>query len=272
MKKIKKMFRESSFLNVFRLIRKSPHIYLYTVIIDFIFLAFILIAGKFLGSLIPSDPARLMAVFKTQANLLLFVILYPVIFYLFVILIYSLAKLMILNIALSLYEKRRFKLQGFGKFYCLNLLLFIIFLTVALAFISLSSLIFKMDFLKYVALVFMLPFAFFSYSILNIAHTLFIKDRRSGMIRSSFKIAFHKTRAYSSFAFWSILLALSYLVIYNILHQLFRFTLFLNKDFLSAYGPLYVRIFNISSIIFVYLIIAFNRIYFLENIDKNVLP
>lgn len=269
---IKKSFLESSFFKVLKIIKKNSPIYLYTIIFDLIFLALIMTVGKYLGSLIPQDPQQLMELFKTQTNLLLFVIIYPIIYYLFVIFIYSITKLSILNLIKSLYEKNKFNLKGLGIFYLLNILLFITFFLTASALLAVSALILERGFLKYLVLILAIPFLFFAYSTINISHTLFIKDQKNKIIKKSFNTAFNKINKYGTFIIWNIILILIYLILYNIIHLIFRLTLFTNKELLTTYGSTYLKIFNIISIIFIYLLISFNRIYFYERIDKNVLP
>ncbi len=268
---IKKRFVESSFLRVFNIIKKNPNIYLYTIILDFIFIALIMFIGKYFGSLIPQNPEQITALFKTQANLLLFVFIYPIIYYLFIIFLYSITKLSILNMINQLYEKNKFNLKGIGKFYLLNILLFVIFLFAALFLLGLLALTLQRDFIKYIALILLIPFLFFTYSMINISHTLFIRHQRKKIIRQSFNIAFNKIKRYGMFITWNLILTIIYLLFYNIIHLLFRFLIFSNKELLTAYGSVYLKAFNIISIIFIYLLIAFNRIYFYERIGENVL-
>lgn len=268
---IKKSFLESTFLKVHRIIKKNPNIYVYTIVLDFIFLFLIIFIGKYFGSLIPQDPQQLMAFFKTTTNLLLFVFIYPVIYYLFVIFIYSMIKLSILNLIKSLYEKNRFSFKRLGKFYLLNILIFIIFFFSGLILFGLLALILRRDFLKYVILILLIPFLFFLYSIINISHTLFIKDGKKGIIKKNFNIAFNKINKYGMFIIWNFIIILIYLLFYNIIHLIFRLFIFVNREILTTYGSIYIKIFNIISLIVLYLIIAFNRIYFYERIDENVL-
>lgn len=268
---IKKRFAESSFLRVFNIIKKNPNIYLYTIILDFIFIALIMFIGKYFGSLIPQDPEQIMALFKTQANLLLFVFIYPTIYYLFIIFLYSITKLSILNMINQLYEKNKFNLKGIGKFYLLNILLFVIFLFIALFLLGLLALILQRDFIKYIALILLVPFLFFTYSMINISHTLFIRHQRNKIIKQSFNITFNKLKQYGMFIIWNLILTIIYLLFYNIIHLIFRFLIFSNQELLTAYGSIYLKAFNIISIIFICLLIAFNRIYFYERIGENVL-
>ncbi|MBW2975141.1 hypothetical protein KY366_05480 [Candidatus Woesearchaeota archaeon] len=273
MKKIKKRFLDTSFYKVVNLIKKNLNIYLYTIVIDLTFLALVILIGKFLGSLIPRDPQQLMGFFKTQLNLLLFVFIYPVFYYLFVIFLYSIAKLAILNMIKPLYEKHKFTLKGLGKFYLLNILLFAIFFSIFLAFTGISALLLKDNILKYVVAILSLILFFFAYSVTNIAHTLFIKNRRNRVIRNTFRIAFRKITKYGTFKIWNTFLIITYIVIYNIVNLVVRLTVSLNQEALTPYVPLYLKLFNIASIIFIYLVVAFNRIYFYEKIsNKNVLP
>ena len=266
---IKKRFVESSFLRVFSIIKKNPNIYLYTIILDFIFVALIMFIGKYFGSLIPQNPQQLMDFFKSQANLLLFSLIYASIYYLLIIFIYSITKLSILK--LIKYKKSKFSMKSLGKFYSLNISIFAIFFFTILILLWVLAAILTRDFLKYLLLILLIPLIFFVYSIINISHTLFIKNQRERIIRKSFNIAFTKIKQYGMFIVWDILLALIYLLFYNLIHLFFRFIIFSNQELLTAYGNIYLKTFNIISVIFLYIIIAFNRIYFYERIDKNVL-
>jgi hypothetical protein len=268
---IKKMFLESSFLRVFSIVKKNTNIYLYTVVFDFIFLALIMFVGNYFGSFIPSDAQQIMELFKTTSSLLLFVFIYPLVYYLFVIFVYSLAKLSILNLIKSLYDGGKFNIKRFWRFYLLNIVFFVIFFFSALILFGVLSLIFERDFLKYLILILTIPFLFFCYSIINIGHTFFIKGVEKGLVKKSFMASFNKIKKYGMFLVCDIILVLVYLLLYNIIHLILRFTIFANKEILSAYGGTYMKIFNIISLIFVYLLIAFNRIYFYELRDKNVL-
>ncbi len=270
-KQIKKRFLESSFLKVLSLIKNNPNIYLYTIAFDFLFLTLILLIGKYLGSLIPQDPDQIMALFKTQTNLLIFVFLYTVVYYLFIMFIYSTVKLTMLNLIKSLYEKNKFSLNRLGKFYLLNILIFLIFTLIGLILFAIFALILTREFLIYIVVIVLIPLIFFLYSIINISHIFFIKTDEKGIIKKSFKLSFNKINKYGMFIMWDIAFIAIYLLFYNIIHLIFRFFIFSNQQMLTSYGGLYLIIFNIFSLIVFYLIIAFNRIYFYKRIGKNVL-
>ncbi|MBU1945956.1 MAG: hypothetical protein KKC54_03230 [Nanoarchaeota archaeon] len=268
---LKKSFLNSSFYKVIHIIKKDPLNYLYTIILDFLFLALILFIGRYTGSLIPQNPEQLMALFKTQSALLLFAIVYPLVYYLVIILIYSSVKMTILNLVRSLHEKINFSFKGFWKFYWMNVLVFLIFVLAGLVLLGISALILTQSFLKYFILILAIPFFFFLYSIINISGTIFIKSPGKGMIKKSFSISFNKIKEYGMFIVWDILFILIYLIIYNLIHLFFRTVVFSNDALLSSYGGVYLTAFNIISLVFFYIIISFNRVYFYKRIDKNVL-
>lgn len=271
MKNIKRVFLESSFSKVFSIIKKNPKKYIYTILIDFIFLALIVFLGRSLNSLIPTNPQQLMGFLKAKSNILIFSLLYASLYYLLIIFIYSITKLSILKIIKSLHEKSKLNLKGLKKFYLLNILIFIIFFSTVLIVVGILSLTLKEDFLKYIILILSIPYLFFVYSIINIAHTLYIKGAKKGIIKKSISIVFNKLNKYGMFIVWDIILLFIYLLFYNIVHLIFKFTIFTNQQILNAYGNTYMKLFNILSIILFYLMIAFNRIYFYKKIDKNVL-
>ncbi len=270
MKNIKKVFLESSFSKVFNTIKQNPHKYLYTLVLDFIFLALIVLIGKALGSLIPQDPQQIMGLLKAKSNLVLFSLIYIALYYLLIIFIYSIAKLSILNIIKSLYEKNKLNLKRLGKFYSLNISIFALFFFAALIILGILTLTLERDFIKYIVLILLIPFLFFLYSIINISHILFIQGTRKGIIKKSFDIAFNKIDRYGMFVVWNIILTLLYSLLYNIISFFFKAFIFTNQEMLTSYGDIYSKIINIISIIFIYLVISFNRIYFYERL-KNVL-
>lgn len=270
MKNIKKMFLESSFSKVFSIIKKNPIKYIYTIILDFIFLALIVFIGSSLGSLIPTNPQQLMDFFKAKSNILLFSLIYASIYYLLIIFIYSITKLTILKLIKSLYEKSKLNIKGLKKFYSLNILMFFILFSFTLILLIILSLVLKRDFLKYLILILLIPFVFFLYSLINIIHTIFIRGAKKDIIKKSLDITFSRISKYGMFIIWDVILFSIYILFYNLINLIFRFLIFTSAESLTIYGHIYLKTFNIISIIFVYLIISFNRIYFYEKL-KNVL-
>ncbi|MEA2037463.1 MAG: hypothetical protein U9O94_08180 [Nanoarchaeota archaeon] len=271
MNKIKKLFSESSFSRVLDIIKKNPNIYFYTLLLDFVFISIIIFMGKYFGSLIPSDTQQLLSIFKSPANLLLFALLYIIIYYSFVLFIYSITKLSILNLIKKLYVKNIFTLKGIGKFYLLNILIFIIFFFTGLILFGMLAIIFRTEFLSYIVLILSIPFLLLWYSVINISHVLLMKDKKEKIIRKSFKIAFTKINEYGMFVAWDVIAVITYLLFYSLIHLIFRFAVFSNEQISSNFLPIYLKIFSIVSLIVLYLIISFNRIYFYERIDKDVL-
>jgi hypothetical protein len=80
MNKFKKAFLNSSVFNALTIIKKTPNLYLYTIILDFVFLTIFIFLGKYLASFIPADAQQLMDIFKTQLNLLLLYLYYLYLF------------------------------------------------------------------------------------------------------------------------------------------------------------------------------------------------
>ncbi len=269
-KRIKDLFLKSSFLKALKVMKKSPNVFFYTIVLDFIFLALIIFVGEYFGSLVPSVQ-QLMGSFKTMTNLLIFIFLYLIIYYLFVVFVYSVSQLSILNLIKSLYEKNKFSLKRLGRFYLLNLLILIILFSIALFLLVILSLVLTPDFLKYLILILFVPFLFFSYSIIKISHILFIKNKneKKGIIKKSFGITFTKIHKYWVFIVWDCCFVLIYLLIYNIVHLIFKSFIFVNKGMITSYGNVYLQSFNVISLIVFCVIIAFNRIYFYERIGNE---
>ena len=227
--------------------------------------------GKYLGSLVAGDPEQLINFFKTPTKLLIFLVTYSAAYYLFILFIYSAIKLLILNLIKSLCKEEKLRLKMIGRFYALNISIFAIFLFVGVVLYSLLYAIFDEEFLKYIILILSIPFLFFLYSVINVSHTIFAKEGKKGVIKKGFSIAFRKIVRYGAFLIWDFIIFAVYLLIYNLIHLIFRKFVFVNETLLASYGGLYLTIFNIASLIALYLVISFNRVYFYGGIDKDVL-
>jgi len=236
-------------LKAFDVVRKRGDLFLLMVAIDLVFLSIVYIFGRSIGSLFPSDPTKLIGMFGTPGKVLAFLLFYLVVYHLIIIFIYSFFKLGILSIIKGLFVKERFAFRRLGKFYLLNVinysLLFIVFLVLA----AILSFIFKQEILKYVLMVVAVISAFFAYAFININHSLFIDHKR--VFKRSLFLCFKRINKYIPVYVFSVLIALVYGVVIFLLFLLFKNFRYDGSAIMSVF-----------TLIYFYLVLAFNRIYF----------
>lgn len=241
-----------------RHVRKEADKYLFTVVIDLLFLGGVLFVGKYLGSLVP-EPQQLLDIFGTQWRLLSFAFGYVVAYYSFAIFLYSLAKLFILRIL----EGKKPGIHGLSRFFLLNIILTLVIVAAGMLIWGVLLILFQQQWLKYLVLLIGVPFIFFSYVIFNISHVLFAKGERKKVFRRSVFLAFKPARYYG-FLVWNLVFIIGFLAFLNAIHFAIRYTFFTSAERIAAYASGYLMATNAVFLIFAYLVIAFNRVYFFE--------
>ncbi len=275
MLKINNLFFNSYLFKTLKKLKNNFHLYSCTIVLDLIFLAVVLLMGKYLSLLLPLEPEELYPVMSSPTKLIFLIFVYPVVYYLFLIFIYSIMKLIVLGIIKKSFERSKLKLRRIFRFYLLNLSIFIIFSFVGIVSLVLIKILFENVFYRYILTLLSIVYLFFFYSTIQISNIIFIKFDKTKLrrlLRDSFFIVFKKIMKYGTYLCWDIVGIFLYLLFYNIVHVIFRAFVFSNKELIIRYAPSYLRVFNIVSLVFVYFMLAFNRFYLYAIIDKNVLP
>ena len=206
-----------------------------------------------------------MEMFGTQGKLLLFAVGYPVVYYVFAIFLYSIAKLHILKM---ITPHRKIGMSELPKFFLLSILVFGGIFLIGLIVMMVLAVAFKQDFLKYIILVLGVPYLILAYTIFNLSHSHFAKGDRQGLIRISLKDPF----LHLGYLPYDLLFFAGFFIVFNVINVILRYTIFLNQGMLSSFGPVYIKIYNALFLIVIYAVVAFNRIFFVKNVLQQHKP
>ena len=267
---LKKRFVTTRGSAVLQQIINRKGLFLLATLIDLIYLGIIVAIGTFVSSKIPTDQNALLQYFGNTTNLMVFAILYPLLYYLLIILIYSAVKLILLHYYESMHQSRKISFSKFWQFYGLNILLYFSFFAVFLLLISVFGLLLQKEFLKYVLVVITPFFVFFLMAIVHIAHAAFIHGSTQRNFKKSFSLTFKKVKRYGAFLLWDIAFIGVFYIVFNAIHILLRYTVFTNQALVARLSQPYTSLISIVSLVFIFLILGFNRLYFLEADRKNV--
>ncbi|MBS3101939.1 hypothetical protein J4458_00650 [Candidatus Woesearchaeota archaeon] len=190
----------------------------------------------------------------STAPLMAFILAY----YLILIVIYSFFKFIVLHYLKKMFGSEKINFKRFGSFLLLN---FIIMLSLFGIFIALNGILLlnvKSQIAPYVFLLILVPFAFFSYAIINIAHSLFVNlTKIREILEKTIKIAFTNIKSYGGIYLSGIIIFSIYFAVYYLVGSA------LSKiQSYAMYFNIYLKVFTILTGIVIYLIIFFNRAYF----------
>ena len=273
--KLKKRIQSSQFFETLKIIKKQPKLFFQAVLFDVLFLASLYGISKLVSFSIPADTSSITAILQSPWLMLSFALISSALYYLFILFIYSFFKYNILDIIKSMFGKTKFSFRRLGSFFLLNILiaalLFAVFISINLIvspFIVSPFIVIKI-LAAILFFVMIVPFIFFSYPLINITHSLFeegsnIKDS----LKKGFKITFGKIKSYAAVYLHSIIVFVIYIVLFYIFGLILKYTLFRDLQAYAGYYPIYVGFFNITATILLFLIIAFNRIYFYNAVRK----
>ena len=188
----------------------------------------------------------------TKAALFLFL------YVLIIIFLYSFFKYIVLHRIKGIFKKEKFGFERLRQFFILNLI--IIFSLVIIYF--LLNWIFlvnaKPQSRSFVFIAIHLPYIFFSYAFLNIAHYMFLDTKSiKAILRKSFQITFTKIKSYTGIYLSDIVIFTIYIVLFYIVGSIVK-----KSPSNLLYFPLYQKIFIILTGLVLYKIIFFNRLYF----------
>ena len=264
------MFSRSRCCVVLGQIRRNKFLFSLATLIDLLFLGIIVAIGTYVSSKVPNDQSVLLQYFGNSTNLLIFAIIYPMAYYLLMVLLYSAAKLLMLHYYERMHTLLKISFSRFWQFYGLNVALYFSFFGVFLLLVSLFGWLLQKEFLMYVLIVIVPVFLFFLSGVVHVSHSAFIHGDSRMKFRKSCAVAFKQYKAYGSFILWDVLFLGGFYILFNVIHLVLRYTLFSNQVMVARLTQPYISTISFISFVFIFLVLGFNRVYFLEADRKHV--
>lgn len=254
-----KKIKRSYFVKTFNLIKKNKDSMFMVFIFDIWFLATIAVSAKaaeFLGKSLFKQSLQ----FYSMTYLIAFALGY----YVILILIYSFFKYFVLHYLKRMFDKVKIDFKRFGSFFLMNLIIAISLFVIYMVLNGIFLLNVKQQLRPSALLLISIPFIFFSYAMINIAHSLFINlTNIKDVIRKAFKITFTSIKSYAGIYLSGIIIFAIYYFIYFMINSVLR-----NTASYIFYYSLYIKIFMVLAGVIFYIVIFFNRVYFYLIIEK----
>ncbi len=251
--------KKGVFFNTLNTINNNKKSLFYIVVADAIFLAALFLLGQVFSAISFSVAA-------TQTYKLLFL---AALYYLALLFIYSFFKYLVLHFIKSSLGKNKLEFNRLGKFYLLNIFVFLILFLVFFL-LSLLAASIKQGIAPYISLLILLLFSVFAYAFVNIIQVLFYEGKNMGKSLQLGAKALAKIKHYYGVYLIIIAAFIIIFLLFSIFGNFLKLTLFQDYNSLLRYGDIYTIVFVHAVGIIFYLAIVFNRYYF-YNIAKEKL-
>lgn len=252
--KLKKSYGSSLFKKSLIAVRTKPLLFLYIIFLDVGFFVVFYLLNLVLNEFILDNSEIAMAM-NSQSMFFIVTLLLSILYFVIIILVYSLFKLIILGNIRKMSHKYSHDFSLFKNMFILNLLLFLIFFILLSLFNYLTILLVnKPIWLATVVFILVLFILILYYAFYNFSHSAFILGHK---MRYIFKEAFKNTfsKAYLGLITFSLIFIIIYFVLYIILALIM-------KNFILADYNIFINTSSIVTLIIAYVLFTFNRIYF----------
>lgn len=242
--------------------KSKPLTILYIFLLDIAFLAVFYVLNLLVNSFIPEDPSFMTRIQSDTLMLVAFLLL-VIAYFVIIVIIYSFFSLIVLGNIKSLSVKHKHDLSMFRKMFFLNMLLFIFFFLLFALFNILSGLLVNQSiWITVVAAILFVLFMVIIYAFYHFANSAFIlKHGVSSSLKKSIKSSL--TKAYLGVIVFNLAILIVYIVLYVVLGLVF-------KDFIVKNYSVYVNFSSIITLIVIYVLFSFNRIYFYFAAERHI--
>jgi hypothetical protein len=257
-----KKHKESLLKKSWHATKSKPLTILYIFLLDVAFLAVFYVLNLLVNSFIPQDPSFMTRVQSDTLMLVAFLLL-VVAYFVMIVIIYSFFSLIVLGNIKSLSVKHKHDFSMFRRMFFLNMLLFIFFfLLLALLNIVSGLLINSATWLAVAVSIIVFIFLVMVYAFYHFANSAFIlKHSVSSSLKKSIKNSV--TKAYLGIMIFNAVVILLYVGLYFVLGLVF-------KNFIVNNYSQYVNFSSIITIILIYVLFSFNRIYFYFAAERHI--
>lgn len=259
-KQLSTHFKETTFYNSFKLFISSPKNILFMFLVDFIFLAVIMLVNGAFNYMFTK-------ISVASSLILLIIIPIAIINLLILILIYTFVKKKMLDIMFSYKNKISFETQYLKKFYFTNLIVYFIVFLINVILSSALTYMIKPEYKKTALIASFIVVFIFAYIFINLLHLFFCMKKE---ITPSFMMAWNamsKLYAYKPLI-TSLILFLIYAGIISLVGVGFTFIVFKLGQNMDLMSLISISLFVLSGLV-AYLLVMFNRIYYMEIVEKE---
>ncbi len=248
-----------SLKSAWQLLKSNKSSLLYIFFVDAAFVVAVLFFRRFIELLAPSlTPEALVA----STSLALYGLALVVVYYLLVLLLYSLAKFFIMSLIKGMKSSEGLQFERFFSFYGLNVVLmgifFLIMLSLAYIFAALKQ---PYEIAGFLVLV--IPYLLMLFIVLNSAHSMFFAKGKSAWksISSGFSFAFGSFRKYAYVLGWNVVFGLVFVAVLLIPGMLIRSFADNPALYASSY-KVFTMLTSVLSTFVLYCMAVFSRIGF----------
>ena len=251
-------FRKGPFFGSVEKIKEKEKVF-YVVVTDIVFLFSLFILARIFNLI--SFNAAVQNISKALFLSLLY--------YLVLLFLYSLSKYIVLSMIKSTFGKHRLNFSNLGKFYLLNVIIFLVLFGVFFGFGLLAASV-KQGLAPYTSLFILVIYSLASYVFLNASQVLFFKNGNIGKSLGNGASFLVNVKKYYG-VFLTIAAAFGVAVLlFSVFGSALRNTFFQDYGALLRYGDTYTIIFvHVIGIVF-YLAILFNRFYFYSILKQKL--
>jgi hypothetical protein len=253
--------KKGDFFKALNLVNRSRKSLLYAVIADLFFFAVLYFLGRI------SNTIGLGALENKEISKLLFMAL---VYYMLLLFVYSFFKYIVLHIIKSCFKQKRIDLNRLGKFYMMNILLFLeLFLVFFL--LSLLAASIREGIAPYVSLLILLLYSMAAYGFINLAQILFFEGK--GLWESQIAAGKNIRKLGQYYGVYLVITAalLAIFLIFGLFGNALKVTLFQDYNSLLKFGDAYAITFIHSLAAIFYIAVLFNRYYFYTIVKEKFL-
>jgi len=234
-------------LKIFSILKRKQQNVLYMFFFDMLFFTVLIVIGRLINAFLPKNPADLsnvLARYGINTPLLLIILLA---YYAGIVLLHSVCKLFILQNVGGL-EGKIIK-YDLKRFFGMNSIIFIVLLGIFIGYSSLAFVLFKDAFFIVVTSIFLALFGLLSYVFISISQSLFMQGLSiKDILKKAYNATCHQGKRYVGYLGIIVVALILMWVSFGILE--------------TAPFRLLVTILAISSLIFMYATIVWNRVGF----------
>lgn len=262
LKKFGKKYHQSTFKRSLVSIKNKPLLLLYIVLLDAAFLAIFYLLNVLLNQIFPEDPLLLG---KLQGNMLFVIGLFllTILYFVITILLYSFFNLLILGNIRKMSNTYNHDLALYRRMFLLNMLLFVMFFIIFTIFnMVLTAITNQSVWIATVVFLIMALILIFAYAFYNFCHSTFIMGHElKSILTNSWRHVL--TKSYLGVIMFDLAVLLVYFLVYVILGVTMQDRIITNYN-------TYLNTSSVITLVVVYILYTFNRIYFFFIAEKKV--